>query len=162
MLGLYTLAQSADYSESNDCSQLQTVLEDARNGFRDYAGEETDMDYYYFYYEYDFSLWNDEGRECMYGHGGDGYVNFWYSSTYSLDDAKTFHGNLLQKVKECLPSNYFLNSTDSEYSLVYYEFSDDRDKENLSTPKYPQIEVTIEEKDDYYYVAISIFAPYRD
>jgi len=135
-------------------------VDDAKNYFIGYTGEETYEDYYLSYYEYKFNLWNDEGRECTFDDYGNGWVEFWYNATYSLDDAKAFHTKLMQRVKDCMPSNYSLSETESEYSLVYYKFSDDRDRDNLDKAAYPQIEVTIEEKEDFYYCAITISNPY--
>lgn len=145
---LTTIAQSSGSPQSENCTQLITVLDDAKNSFEKYMGEETDMDYYLYYYEYDFNLWNDSGRECAMDISGNAYVDFWYNSTYSLEEAKAFHATLLQRMKDCLPSNYFISQTENQFSLVYYKFSDERDRDNTDIPSYPQVTVTVENRDD--------------
>lgn len=144
-----------------DCDPFMTILQDAGNGFDTYTGELIYDDGYEETYTYNYSLWDDDGRNMywFYEEFDVLYTEFYYQSTYDLDEATTFCEKLVRHVKECLPAGYYQSKDHSEYSLVLYQFSDERDAGNLNAPAFPQVEVSVEKEEDYYYVMITFIAP---
>jgi len=141
----------AQSSADSDCDQMIIVMKDGVDNFS--------SDHYLTYYEYNFKLWNDEGRELYYDEYGNSWADFYFYATYNYSEAEDYLIILLEKVKKCLPPKYFLSGTESEYSLKYYEFSDERDKGLEDNPAYMQVLLSLDEKDDFYYLTVSIYAP---
>jgi len=163
-IGVYITNAQSVWPGDDKCMQLKTVIGDARNFFEKYKGEELNADYFLVYNDYTFSLWNDEGRELSTDDLNYSCVEFYYHTSHKLEEVKLFLDEMLKQVKDCMPATYFLSLSSGECddSLVYCQFSDERDKENLENTTYPQIEVSIEENKDYYYVMITIIGPTAD
>jgi len=157
----FTISPStpAQSSSNPECKQLETIMDDAGDYFASYAGQELYDDYYLSYYEYDFKLWNDEGRELYYDGYGNAWADFYFHATYDYSEGAEYLDIIMEKVKKCLPSSYFLSSTENEYSLKYFEFSDDRDQDQTDNPEFIQVQLSLDEKEDFYYVTISVFSP---
>ena len=161
----FSAACMTAYSQSlgyDDCDQLQTVLDDAKGSFYKHEGEFVSDDGYEEVSVYDFTLWDNNGAYLKYFYyPGDAlYVEFFYISTYDLNEAKAVHASLLQKVKDCLPG-YYESRSELDLYLVYNSITDKRDADKGSTWVYPQVIVTVEETEDFYFVAIAVEAPYE-
>jgi hypothetical protein len=152
---------SAQVSSDDDCDQLKAVINDANEYFSKYKDDFIDDSGKEKTYAYNLSLWNDEGHYMYYYYEDYDlyYVEYYYPSTYNLDEAQAFYSKLKQKIKDCLSSNFFESANMSHNFKVYTKFSDLRDKDDLEFPLYSEIEIFIKEEDDYYYVMISVLAP---
>lgn len=153
--------QSQNSSRNDDCTQLMKVIKDAMNNFEEYKGEEIYDDIDESGYEYDIILFDDDGSGLytIYDMTEYSWVEFYYPYTYELSEAKAKFSQLLSSLDGCLSGSYFKSKDEDNYSILYQEYTDNRDAGKTTNPSFPQIEISIEQKKDSYYVMIAIYAP---
>ena len=147
---------AAQGTTTYDCNELQIMLEEGQSWFEKYTGEETWSDIFMTIYEYNFSLWHSAQSEFIIDDEEYMWVDFYYSPSYDYDEVSAWYKNLKQTIENCQGDHYFLSSNQSEYSILYAEYTHEKDRENEGYYSYPQIIISLEEEEDYYYVCISI------
>lgn len=160
LCNIHSFAQFDNYYA--DCKDLKEILDDAANEFDEYYGELEYEDYVESIYSYEKSLWNDEERH-LYEEFAMGFplytVEFYYTSYYDLEKARSEFVDILEKVAECLHGNYYRSSYESKYAIQYAEYTDSRDMDSGNGITHPQVEVMLVKKEDYYYSLIRVWAP---
>jgi hypothetical protein len=137
-------AQSAE--QNVDCSQLEAIIEDARNGFKKHLGEDQVVGYDGMVSDYDFTLMGSVSAEFVesYMFGGS-YVEFLFRSFTEKGEANEYYMELLEKLESCIPGSYeILNESDGRYK----EFK------NNASDSDPLIRIKIDEFGQAYKVKI--------
>jgi hypothetical protein len=123
-----TFAQSAD--PVTDCDQFTEALNDARNGFKKYLGENSVIGYDGTITGYNYNFWGSTSAEHVedYMWGGVN-VDFKYGNFKSLAEARKLYNSLLKSVTECLPSSFSLVSEKDSENAVFKQFANENDSD---------------------------------
>lgn len=163
-LALIRPASGQPDPESYDCVELTAIIDDATGAFKKHWGELLYEDFIEEIYEYGLGLWNETERNAgvfYYDEGEYIYTEFLYHYTEDKDEGIVHYNYILEKVKNCLPSDYFISGDHNEYTIEYTQFSDERDAGDTDNNAYPQVEVSLAEWGSQYAVSITIYAPSR-
>lgn len=149
-------------SKATDCSEFYTMMDEARDEFDLYWGDFIYDDGMEEVYDYEFSLWDDEEHYAYVWYEGNPemyFVEFYYNTTYHLEEAYETYLMMADKVRGCLPEGYYLYSDRSEYYEYFNEFIHEDDSADPDYPAHPVVEVAVVSEESQYYVMITVYAP---
>ena len=156
LLGLLCPQLSAQVPSGSDCDQLNIMLEEGYNSFDEYSGDEIYTDMMGSVYEYNFTLWNSESGEMILDNDGYTWVDFYYPSSYEYDVVLGQYNSLKQSIEECLGEQYYASADQSDYAILYTEYTNMRDLDNDGFLTQTQVTISLDQRDDYYFVCVTI------
>ena len=156
LIGLLSFQALAQVPSGRNCDQLNIMLEEGQNWFDEYTGDEIWTDMMGSGYEYNFSLWNSEAGEMIMDNDDYMWVDFFYPSSYDYDVVLEQYNSMNNSIRECLGEQYFISADQSDYAILYTEYTDTRDRENDGFLTHTQVTISLDQRDDYYFVCITI------